>query len=92
MLDYGKNKGRYNKETYDTFFEDNVKATDGKTIILAENLDLLATEDFVTVQNNVVLTNDSGSLLADKIDYDFETKYYKISMFNDEKVKIKLIQ
>ena len=85
-------KGRYNKETYDTFFEDNVKATDGKTTILAENLDLLATEDFVTVQNNVVLTNDSGSLLADKIDYDFETKYYKISMFNDEKVKIKLIQ
>ena len=85
-------KGKYNKETYDTFFEDNVKATDGKTIILAENLDLLATEDFVTVQNNVVLTNDSGSLLADKIDYDFETKYYKISMFNDRKVKIKLTQ
>jgi hypothetical protein len=26
------------------------------------------------------------------VDYDFVTKYYKISMFNDKKVKINLIQ
>ena len=60
-------KGRYNKATYDCFFENNVKAIDGKTTVLAENLDLLATEDSATVYNNVFLTNDSGSLRADKI-------------------------
>ena len=85
-------KGRYNKETYDCFFEDNVKATDEKTIILAKNLDLLASEDSAVIYNNVVLTSDKGSLRADKIDYDFETKYYQISMFSDKKVKIKLIK
>ena len=85
-------KGKYNKLTYDCFFENNVKAIDGETTVLAENLDLLATEDSATVYNNVFLTNDKGSLRADKVYYDFETKYYHVSMFNDKKVKIKLIK
>ena len=85
-------KGKYNKVTYDCFFENNVKAIDGETTVLAENLDLLATEDSATVYNNVFLTNDSGSLRADKVYYDFETNHYQISMFSDKKVKIKLIK
>ena len=85
-------KGRYNKVTYDCFFENNVKAIDGKTTVLAENLDLLASEDSATVYNNVFLTNDKGSLRADKVYYDFETKHYQVSMFSDDKVKIKLIK
>ena len=85
-------QGRYNKKTYDCFFENNVKTTDNKTIVLAENLDLLATEDSASIYNNVILTSEKGSLRADKINYDFETKYYQVSMFNDKKVKIKLIK
>ena len=85
-------KGIYNKISYDCFFENNVKAIDGETTVLAENLDLLATEDSATVYNNVFLTNDSGSLRADKVYYDFETNHYQISMFSDKKVKIKLIK
>ena len=85
-------KGTYNKKTYDCFFENNVKITDSKTIVLAENLDLLATEDSAFIYNNVILTSEKGSLRADKIDYDFETKYYQVSMFNDKKVNIKLIK
>ena len=45
-----------------------------------------------SVYNNVFLTNDDGSLRADKVYYDFETKHYQISMFSDKKVKIKLIK
>ena len=84
--------GYYNKVTYDLTFENNVKAVDGETTVTAENLDLLATEDTATVYNNVFLTNDKGSLQADKIYYNFETKYYQVSMFSDKKVKIKLIK
>ena len=85
-------KGTYNKKTYDCFFENNVKATDGETTIQSENLDLFASKNIASIYNNVNLINENGSLKADKVDYDFETKYYKISMFNDEKVKINLIQ
>ena len=38
------------------------------------------------------LKNISGSLQADKVDYDFETKYFKVSMFNDETVEMKVIK
>ena len=85
-------KGKYNKVTYDCFFEHNVKATDGETKILAENLDLLATENLVNIYNNVRINYPTGSLEADKKHYDFETKYFKVSMFNDEDVKMKVFK
>ena len=35
----------------------------------------------------------TGSLLrADKIDYDFEKKYFKISMFEDKRIKMKIFK
>ena len=83
-------KGKYNKVTYDCLFEQNVKATDGETKIFAENLDLLATSSAVKIYKNVILNYPTGSLVADKIDYDFETKYFKVSMFDDKTVKIKV--
>ena len=86
------NKGIYNKITYDCFFEDNVKVTDGETVVFAENLNLLASKDTASIYNSVSITNDKGDLIADKIDYNFETKYYKISMFDNKRVKAKLIR
>jgi len=85
-------QGRYNKSTYDCFFEKEVVATDGEIIIKAENLDLLATENFVKIYNKVKLNHPTGNLRADKIDYDFETKNFKVSMFDKKSVKIKVIQ
>ena len=85
-------KGKYNKRTYDCFFEENVKATDGETNIFADNLDLLATENSVNIYNNVRLNYPTGSLQADKIDYDFETKHFKVSMFDDNAIKMKVIK
>ena len=85
-------KGKYNKETYDCFFEQNVRATDGEIKIFAKNLDLLATKNFVNIYNEVSLIDPTASLRADRIDYDFETKYFKVSMFDDNAVKMKVIK
>ena len=84
--------GKYNKATYDCFFEKNVKATEGETKIFAENMDLLATENTIKVYNSVSMKSSTGTLYADKIDYDFETKYFKISMFEDNSIKMKVIK
>ena len=83
-------KGKYDKVTYDCFFEQNVRATDGEIKIFAKNLDLLATKNFVDIYNEVYLIYPTASLRADKIDYDFETKYFKVSMFDDNAVKMKV--
>ena len=92
IVNITSDKGRYNKRTYDCFFEQNVKATDESTIIFAENLDLLATENSVKIYNSVFLDYATGNLQADKIDYNFETKYFKVSMFEDKLIKMKAIQ
>ena len=84
--------GRYNKANYNCYFEEDVIATDGETTITAKNLDLLATENYVKIYNNVYLDYKTGNLNADKIDYDFESKHFKVSMFDDRPIKIKLIQ
>tara|TARA_Y100000741_G_scaffold156982_1_gene118640 strand:+ start:1659 stop:2246 length:588 start_codon:yes stop_codon:yes gene_type:complete len=92
VVEITSNEGKYNKVTYDCFFEQNVKATDGETNIFADNLDLLATKNNVQIYNNVNLIYPTGSLLADKIDYDFETKFFKVSMFDDNSIKMKVTQ
>ena len=85
-------KGRYNKITYDCFFEQNVKATDGSTKIFAENLDLISTKNSAEIYNKVNLNYTQGYLQADKIYYDFETKHFKVSMFDDKSIKMKVVQ
>ena len=85
-------KGRYNKKTYDCFFKQNVKATDGDIEIFAENLDLLATKNSAEIYTNVNLNYSTGYLQADKIDYNFETKHFKVSMFDDKAIKMRVVQ
>ena len=86
------NKGKYNKVTYDCFFKENVRATDGTTKIFADNMDLLATNNSAKIYDNVTLNYATGYLKADKIDYDFETKYFKVSMYDEEQIKMKVIK
>jgi len=92
VVNITSDKGRYNKETYDCFFKNNVKATEGETEISSDNLDLLATENSVKIYNNVDLNDITGTLKADKIDYNFETKYFMVSMFDDKRIKMKVFK
>ena len=86
-------EGKYNKENYDCFFEKNVRSTDGETKIFSDNLDLLGKKSSVKIYNNVSINYPTGSLLrADKVDYDFEKKHFKISMFEDKRIKMKIFK
>jgi len=85
-------RGKFHKESNDCWFVSNVVVDDGETKIFAGNLDLLATENFVKVYNKVRLNHPTSSLQADQIDYDFETKYFKVSMFNNKMVRMKVMR
>ena len=84
--------GKYHKKSHDCWFEENVVADDGETKIFANNLDLLATENFVKIYQQVKLIHPTGTLQADQVDYDFETKYFKVSMFDEKIVKMKVFR
>ena len=92
IVNIRSDKGRYNKITYDCFFEDNVVASSEDAVVYSDNLDMLASEDLVRAYNNVLLTSEKNSLRADNVDYDFENKLYQISMYNNKRVKIKIIE
>ena len=92
IVNITSDQGRYNKVSFDCYFEKNVVANIEETQILAENLDLLATENSVKIYNEVNLNYSTGSLQADIINYDFETKYFKVSMFDNKAVKMKVIK
>jgi len=85
-------KGTYNKANYDCFFEQNVRASDGEIKIFSENLELSGNKSLVKIYNNVVVNYPTGSFMqADKVDYNFETKYFKVSMFDDKRIKMKVL-
>ena len=87
--------GTYDKVTYDIICSKNMKASssDGKTTIYSQNLDFIADKS-ATLYNKVSIFDEEGfELKADRIFYDFESKIYKVDMFNtNENVKIKLIE
>ena len=49
-------------------------------------------DNVLKIYNNVSLNYPTGTLQADKIDYNFETKYFKVSMFDDKSVKMKVLK
>ena len=85
--------GKYNKLNYDIFCFQDVKASDGKTIVYAQNLDLLSDES-AKIYNDVIIVNEEeSSLYADSVYYDFTDRVYTVEMFSDnESVKVKLIK
>jgi len=92
VVEIKSKKGTYNKKTYDCFFKEDVKATDGEIKIFAQNLELLSSENTATIYQNVNVLYPEGSLKADKVNYNFETKSFKVSMFNDKFVKMKVMK
>tara|TARA_B110000438_G_scaffold93189_1_gene92730 strand:+ start:2630 stop:3223 length:594 start_codon:yes stop_codon:yes gene_type:complete len=90
VVEIKSDEGRYNKNTYDIFFEKNVEATDGDAKFLSQNLDLVATKNFAEIYNNVILNYDNGSLMADSVIYDFQTKVFTVSMYDEDIVRMKV--
>jgi hypothetical protein len=92
IVNIKSNKGSYNKLTHDCFFEENVRATDEETKIFSEKLDLITSENSAKIYNDVFLNYSTGTLEADIIDYNFITKHFKVSMFDDSAIKMKVIK
>ena len=93
IVNITSDSGKYNKINYDIFFNKNVYATDGETKIYSQYLEMLGNESAVKIYNDVNINYSTGSSLsADKVEYDFETKYLKVSMFDDKRIKMKVFK
>ena len=79
---------KYNNKNFDTNFKKNVvlKYLDNK--VIADNIDLSLEEKIAETYNNVIYTNPTKELFADRIEIDLITKNSKILMNNGKKIKI----
>ena len=80
----------YDNITNDMEFENNVKMFYLENKIFAEKANFINSENYLFVENNVVAEAPEGNLVADKLNFDLNEKKLRISMYNDDKVNIKV--
>ena len=82
--------GTYDNITNDMEFEQNVKMYYLESTLFAEKADFVNSKNYLFVQGNVVAEGLEGDLRADKMNFDLTEKKLRISMYNENKVNIKV--
>ena len=82
--------GVYDNITNDMSFEQNVKMYYLESRVFAEKADFVNSKNYLFVQGNVVAEGLEGNLKADKMNFDLTEKKLRISMYNEDKVNIRV--
>jgi hypothetical protein len=84
------NYGIYNNITDDMEFTENVKMNYLENVLFSEKANFFNVKNELLIEGNVKTKSPEGELQADKLDFNLDSKKLKISMYNDEKVNIKV--
>ena len=82
--------GIYNNITNDMEFNENVKMNYLENVLFSQRVNFTNIKNELIVEGNVITEGPDGKLRADRLDFDLNTKKLKISMYNNEKVNIKV--
>lgn len=82
--------GTYNNNTYDMTFRENIKAEYENNILYADNLDYINTKGKVSIYGNVSTESIQGLVKADSLEIDLSAETLNISMFDENKVRVKV--
>ncbi len=82
--------GIYNNVTDDIEFTENVKMNYLENVLFSEKVNFFNVKNELLVEGNVKTKSPEGELQADKLNFNLDSKKLKISMYNDEKVNIKV--
>ena len=82
--------GVYDNITNDMSFEQNVKMYYLENRLFAEKADFVNSKNYLFVEGNVVAESSDGDLMADKMNFDLTAKKLRISMYNEDKVNIRV--
>ncbi len=90
VLTVDSDNGVYNNKTLDMKFRDNIKAVYLTNTIFSDKLDYLSKDTLVTISGNVKGESIQGDILADKVVINLSNKNVAASMFDNNKVKVKV--
>ena len=77
----------YNNETLDIKFSKNIKGTYLNSKLIAQNANYSNSGGFVSVSDNVQITDPKGTMFAKKLLFDIKAKTLKITSEENDKVK-----
>ncbi len=77
----------YNNQTLDIKFSKNIKGTYLNSKLFAQNANYSNSGGFVSVSNNVKITDPKGTMFAKKLLFDIKAKTLKITSEKNDKVK-----
>ena len=83
-------KGEYNNNTLDIVFENKVKASYDNSELYAEKAEFSNSGNFLIVSKNVKITDEKGSMVADKLLFDIKDKTLNITANEGGMVKSKV--
>ena len=82
--------GVYDNLTNDMSFEQSVKMFYLESKLFSEKANFVNSENYLFVEGNVIAEGLEGNLKADKMNFDLSQKKLRISMYNQDKVNIKV--
>ena len=80
----------YDNLTNDMSFEQNVKMFYLESKLFSEKANFVNSENYLFVEGNVIAEGLEGNLKADKMNFYLKKKKLRISMYNQDKVNIKV--
>ena len=86
ILKVKSKEGVYNNKTLDMMFMGNVEALYEDTKLTADKANYSNLNSFLTISNNVVVTDKKGVLVADKLLFDIQKQSLNIESFNNNKI------
>jgi lipopolysaccharide export system protein LptA len=86
ILKVKSKEGIYNNKTLDMIFMGNVEALYEDTKLTADKANYSNLNSFLTISNNVVVTDKKGVLVADKLLFDIQKQSLNIESFNNNKI------
>ena len=84
------NSGSYNSLTKDMRFKDEILSTYLDYVLNSDNLDFFNKDNYLEIYGNVNGSSSDGNLVADSLKFDISNQTLKISMFDNNNVKVNL--
>ena len=90
ILNVLSDSGVYNNKTLDMVFEKNVKAFYEGSELLADKANYSNLNSFLTISDNVIVTDKKGTVVADKLLFDIKKQNLNIISFNNNKINAQI--
>ena len=86
-LEISSKEGTYNNESLNIIFKTDVKALYENSELYADQAEFSNSNNYLKVYNNVKIIDPKGTMLADQLIFDINTKTLKITSLKNNKIK-----